>query len=153
MPYIPIANLTRRGEKIGPYITLQNAIGMVLGLIPTWLVLANAPGGIRTALAVAAALVGYVVTFEWNGLSLFERGLWYVRGSVRTLLQPGPITPTDLPVGRETARVAALRRGGDVRLRPVAPPVAQRPALLARPRAAAPVVGGEDETTTVAAAV
>ena len=153
MPYTPIANLTRRGEKIGPYITLQNAIGMVLGLIPTWLMLVNAPGGLRTVLAVAAALVGYILTFEWNGLSLFERGLWYVRGSVRTLLQPGPITPTDLPVGRETARVAAVRRGGDVRLRRVVPPVAQRPALLARPRGAAPIIGGEDETPAAAAAV
>lgn len=117
MPYTPINNLSRRGEKIAPFLTVQNVIGLIVGLVPTWLALAAAPPLIRTGAALLAALIGYAVTLEWQGLSVAERLLWLIRGAIRSALRGGrPIEPSELPLGAASGDVVALQYGGAVSL-------------------------------------
>lgn len=150
MPYEPITNLSRRGEKIAPFISVQNAVGMVaLGGL-AWLFATPFPGVVRFIVTILLTAVGYLITMDLRGMSLFDRMMWLLRGRARTVLRGRVISPDDLPGTVTQAVIPVTRRDGPVRLRLSPPDVAassrnlsatgQRVARrLGRPQTAAPL--------------
>lgn len=130
MPYTPISNLSRRGEKLAPFITVQNAVGMVALGGFGWLVASPFPGFLRFLVMALFAAVGYLVTVDVRGMSMYERVLWRLRGQFRRLLHGNAISPDDLPGTIIQAKIPVARRDGMVRLR-AAPPAAVRPQTTA----------------------
>lgn len=126
MPYHPISTLSRRGEKIAPFLSIQNTIGMVVLAGPIWLIVAPAPGLLRFVAVIVGAGVGYLVTLDVRGMSLYERLLWVARGQVRILVRGRTITPADLPGTAVQARIIVTPRDGPFRRR-YATPGAGRP--------------------------
>lgn len=130
MPYTPISNLSRRGEKLAPFITVQNAVGMVALGGFGWLAASPFPGFLRFLAMALFAAVGYLVTVDMRGMSMYERVLWRLRGQFRRLLHGNVISPDDLPGTIIQAKIPVARRDGMVRLR-AAPPAAVRPQTTA----------------------
>lgn len=121
MPYTPITNLSRRGEKIAPFVTMQNLGGVLaFGLVP-WLLLASAPPLVRLVIALVGGVLGYILTLEVNGLSLVERFYWRMVGEVQALMVKRTISPQDMPGTVTEVRVPVIQRGGSIRMLPHGP--------------------------------
>ncbi|MBX0331084.1 hypothetical protein K2Z83_25870 [Oscillochloris sp. ZM17-4] len=96
MPYTPITNLSRRGEKVAPFLSIQNIFGIALCGAPTFLIARSLPDLMRFVLVALAAIGGYLVTLDMAEMSLAERLIWRARGQIRMMRSP-VINPDDLP--------------------------------------------------------
>lgn len=134
MPYTPVSNLSRRGEKIAPFVSVQNALGMVALAAIGWVASAAFPGPVQFFLTLLLAGTGYLITMDVKGMSLYERVLWQLRGRMRMLLRGKTLAPEDLPGTVVQTKLAVTRRGGPVRLRLDSPTATarQRSAITAR---------------------
>jgi hypothetical protein len=120
MPYQHIEDiLSRKGEKIAMFLTIENAVGLILAAFPAYLATAALPFLLRVLIVALAGAIGIIATLDVGGMALYERIAWRVRGELRCRVQPAPITPERL-----VGAAAALRRdrplpvGGPVQLRP-----------------------------------
>lgn len=106
---------SRRGEKVAPFATVENAVGMAL-LGGPFFVLGELSLFVRIPLVVLGVVLGYLITQDLNGMMLCERVFWRLRGEANLLLIGRTITPDDLPGTRRT-HIAhrAVARGGVVR--------------------------------------
>lgn len=88
---------SRGGEKVALFLTAANMGGMMICVLPMFLLTVDAPVVVRIALLLLAAFTGYSVTLEVRGLALYERLLWSGRGVLRRRVQHGRITPDMFP--------------------------------------------------------
>jgi hypothetical protein len=140
MPYQPISNMSRRGEKLAPFLTTQNVLGMIVLAVPAYVLASPLPPALRVAVTLLMATLAYVSTNESRGMAPYERVLWRLRGRVRTLMRGAIVSPTALPDAVLQVRVPVSRQGGSVRLLVGAPEgigvaAAGRRAGRRRPRA------------------
>lgn len=149
MPYLNIEKLrSRRGEKVGPFITVENAIGMGLFAGPFFL-MNDLHIVLRAILVILGVIVGVLVTQESRGMIFCERVLWRLRGQFRQLVRGNLITPSDLPGTRTmTMQHRAVARGGIVRksrhqraAQVVPPTVAERSFVVRRRDSQSPAKG------------
>jgi hypothetical protein len=109
----------RKGEKIALFLTLENALGLVLSAFPAYLVTAAAPAAVRIAAVIVAALLGIGVTLDVGGMAGYERIAWRVRGALRLRVQPVAIRPEQLTGSSLAIRYdRPLMVGGPVQIRP-----------------------------------
>lgn len=109
---------SRRGEKIALFLTLENAVGLILVAFPAYIISANMPFLLRVLIVLTAALLGVLATVEMHGLTAYARLLWAGRGIIRQRIQGNRITPAHLvgaPTLAHTDR--PLPRGGPIRRR------------------------------------
>jgi hypothetical protein len=122
MPYQHIEEiLSRKGEKIAMFLTIENSVGLILAAFPFYLLSAAMPLLLRVAIVVAAGACGVIATLDVGGMALYERLLWRARGELRRRINRTVITPEHL-VGQPTSlrRERPLAVGGPVQLRPTA---------------------------------
>jgi hypothetical protein len=149
---------SRKGEKIAMFLTIENAMGLMLAAFPAYLLSVAFPFVLRVLIIGAAALLGVVATVDLGGLPFYERVAWMVRGSIRQRTQGRKITPERLVGTAATARHdRPLLVGGPIRLarrdpqhlgrlvrsrsvRPTATTVRERPATASASRRASDVV-------------
>lgn len=134
MPYQHFEEIqSRRGEKIAMFLTIENAVGLILAAFPVYLVTAALPFALRILLVVAAGACGVIVTLDAGGVALYERLLWRARGAVRRRVAGASVTPEQL-AGPSVAlrRDRPLAVGGPVRLRPTHHGLAPRRAAADR---------------------
>ena len=86
----------RKGEKIAAFLTIENAAGLLLTVLPAYLLSGSLPLLLRALVLGAAAALGIGATLEFRGLALYERLLWRGRGLLRVRLQSRRITPEQL---------------------------------------------------------
>ncbi|MEI8166277.1 MAG: hypothetical protein WCG26_07855 [Chloroflexales bacterium] len=127
MPYVPISNLSRRGEKVAPFVSIQNAVGMVIMGALGWSATGMLPVLPRTAVVLMLMVNGYMMTVDVRGMSFYERRLWQLRGIVRSLLRGREIRPDDLPGTLVKPRILVSQRDGMVRPRQTIAPTLVRP--------------------------
>jgi hypothetical protein len=123
MPYEQLEEIqSRRGEKIAMFLTLENAVGLILVAFPAYIVSAGMPFVLRVLIVLTAAALGVLATIEVNGMTAYARLLWAVRGIIRRRIQGERITPAQL-IGAPTLAQAdrPLPRGGPIRRRSAAP--------------------------------
>lgn len=152
MPYIPIKNLSRRGEKVAPFLSVQNITGMVVVAGPIWLLTLAAPDLLRFGLVVSAALLGYLVTLDLRGMSLAERLLWRARGQIRSAVRGRTIAPADLPGMASTqVHILATPRDGPFQMHQSAPlPAPRAHATVAKLASSAPGLAAPHASTASA---
>lgn len=107
--------LSRRGEKIAAFLTVENAVGVAALAGPFFVI-----GGIallpRAIIIVLAAALGVAITLETDGMLFCERLLWRARGECRLLLRGRTLSPEDLPGTRAAvAGHRAVAHAGAVR--------------------------------------
>lgn len=78
------------------FLTFENIIGLVLLGFPVFIGSASLPLLIRVPLVIAGALLGVFLTLEAQGLPIYERLLWRVRGLIRLRTSGNTIHPDDL---------------------------------------------------------
>ncbi len=118
----------RRHEKVALYLTFENAVGLIAGALPSYIVFAHMPGLLRIILTICGAILGVIMTLDRAGMPIYTRLLWRIRGLIRLRMKPALITPEDLsgtPMQVSTGHARALRVGGAIQL-------AQGPALAGR---------------------
>lgn len=123
MPYEQLEEIqSRRGEKIAMFLTLENAVGLILVAFPAYLVSAGMPFLLRVLIVLTAAALGVLATVEVGGMTAYARLLWAARGIIRRRIQGDRITPSQL-VGAPTLAQAdrPLPRGGPIRRRSAPP--------------------------------
>ena len=120
MPYQQIEEIqSRKGEKIALFLTIENAMGLILAAFPAYVISSAMPFVLRILIVAAAALLGMLATLDIGGMAFYERLLWRVRGYVRQHLASSTITPEHLVGGTPTVRRdRPLPIGGPVQLRP-----------------------------------
>jgi hypothetical protein len=120
MPYQQIEEIqTRKGEKIALFLTIENAMGLILAAFPAYLISIAMPFVLRILVVGAAALLGVLATLDVGGMAFYERLAWRVRGSLRHQLASATITPEQLAGGTSMVyRDRPLPVGGPVQLRP-----------------------------------
>jgi hypothetical protein len=107
--------LSRRGEKVAAFLTVENAVGMAAAAGPLF-VIGELPLLLRAAAVALAAMLGFLATMETDGMMFCERVLWRTRGQARLLLRGRTLTPDDLPGTRSGAHGhRAVARDGIVR--------------------------------------
>lgn len=121
MPYDPISPMSRRGEKIAPFLTTQHVMGMIVLAAPTYTLCAPLPPTLRFVVTLLMVVLAYVLTSESRGMAPYERALWRLRGRARGLLRGTTISPAMLPDVVAQVRVPVSRQGAAVRLAPGAP--------------------------------
>ncbi|MBC8163003.1 MAG: hypothetical protein H7Z42_17485 [Roseiflexaceae bacterium] len=131
--------LSRRGEKVAAFLTVENAVGMAVFGLPFFLI-DQMPMLVRAAAIVLGSILGFLLTNDTQGMMFCERMLWRVRGLLRPLMQGSTLAPEQLPgVRTATTLHRAVRRDEAVRKsrrhRAAAGPVAEH---IVRRRAAAP---------------
>jgi hypothetical protein len=98
MPARIIEELTsRKQEKIATFLTFESIVAVLLVFMPIFMISGSWPILVRIPACAAAAIVGYVLTIEWQGLPLYEQLVWTVRGLFRLRVHGNRITPEDLP--------------------------------------------------------
>jgi hypothetical protein len=118
MPYEHIEEiLSRKSEKIALFLTVENAIGLIVAALPAYLLSQGLPFVLRILVVGAAALLGIVATLDVGGLTLFERIVWRVRGMLRMRVSGDTITPDQLSGGSSVRRERPLAVDGPIRLR------------------------------------
>lgn len=133
MPYDHLEEiLSRKGEKIAMFLTLENAFGLILVAFPAYLVSAAMPFVLRVLIVLTAATLGVLATLELGGMTFYERVLWSCRGLFRRRLQGERITPTQLIGAAVVHADRPLLRGGPIRRRTTQPILAEltRPAAV-----------------------
>lgn len=86
----------RRKEKVAIFLTFENIVGLILVFFPVFLGSGGLPLLLRAPLCLGAALVGVALTLDVQGLAIYERVLWQLRGMVRLRTRGAIITPDDL---------------------------------------------------------
>lgn len=131
MPYHQLEELgTRRHEKVALYLTFENAVGLIAGAMPAYLVLAATPGIVRILFTIVCGALGVMLTFDTAGLPMYIRLFWRVRGLIRIRTRGILIIPETLigsPHRATSGQARALRIGGAVRLA-LAPALQHQPA-------------------------
>ena len=127
MPYQHIEEIqSRRGEKIAMFLTMENAMGLILGALPTYILTGGLPFLFRMPIILVAALMGIAVTLDLGGMAGYERLLWRVRGFIRIRTQRPVITPEQLTGAASSIRHnRPLPVGGPIQL--LLPPRAKHP--------------------------
>ena len=129
---------SRRGEKFALGITVENLAGMAgFGMLALMLGGSLAPP-LRFAIALFAAVLGFLLTHERAGMLVIERFVWRLRGQTRTWLSGPTISPDALPGTRSVAKgQRVVRRDGLVRKsrRHAGETVLSRRSRVVRPRA------------------
>lgn len=119
MPYHHIEEIqSRKSEKIAMFLTIENAMGLILAALPAYLISANFPFVLRILVVGAAALLGIVATLEVGGMTFYERVVWRVRGALRQRVGPRTLTPDQLIGSVTVRRDRPLAIGGPIQLRP-----------------------------------
>jgi hypothetical protein len=162
MPYQHIEEIqTRKGEKIALFLTIENAMGLILAAFPAYLISIAMPFVLRILIVGAAALLGVLATLDVGGMAFYERLAWRVRGYLRQQLASAIITPEQLAGGTPMVyRDRPLPVGGPVQLRPDMSTTMARlgqrasaersePAIAAIPTSVLPIDGPNDATPTV----
>ena len=97
MPHQMIDEIqSRKGEKVALFLTFENAAGLILGVLPAFILSGAMPWWLRILLVLAAGIVGVLATLEVGGLAFYERVTWAVRGAIATRAQGDQITPEQL---------------------------------------------------------
>jgi hypothetical protein len=97
MAYEQIEQISvRKGEKVAAFLTIENAAGLLMTVLPTYLLSGGLPLLLRALVLALAAAVGIAATLEFRGLALYERLLWRGRGMLRVRLQGRRVTPEQL---------------------------------------------------------
>jgi hypothetical protein len=127
MPHEMIDEIqSRKGEKVALFLTFENAAGLILGVMPAFMLSGAMPWWLRILIVVAAGAVGVLATLEVGGLAFYERLIWAARGGIAGRTAGDRITPEQLvgarAVGRRTMRRAVP---GQRPRRPAALPIAR----------------------------
>lgn len=129
--------LSRRGEKVAAFMTVENAVGMAV-LAGPFFALGDLPLLLRALAILLAAVLGFLITAETNGMMFCERVLWRLRGEARLLVRGRTLKPDDLPGTRTLAHGhRAVAHNGIVKKsrRVRAPSAAATPSLMEAARA------------------
>lgn len=120
MPYQQLEEIqSRKGEKIALFLTIENAMGLILAAFPAYVISITMPFVLRILIVGAAALLGMLATLDIGGMAFYERLAWRVRGYLRQQLASAIITPEQLAGGTPMVqRDRPLPVGGPVQLRP-----------------------------------
>ncbi|GAB4440256.1 MAG: hypothetical protein OHK0015_36020 [Chloroflexi bacterium OHK40] len=98
MPARIIEELTsRKKEKIATFLTFESIVAVLICFMPVFMISGSWPLLTRVPLCVAAAVAGYVLTVEVQGLPLYEHVQWTARGLFRLRVHGNRIGPEDLP--------------------------------------------------------
>lgn len=117
MPHQMIDEIqSRRGEKVALFLTFENAAGLILGVLPAFVLSGPMPWWLRIPIVLVAGVVGVLATLEVGGLAFYERVAWAVRGSLARRATGGRITPEQLVGARALGqRDRALPIDGPIR--------------------------------------
>lgn len=107
---------SRKGEKVALFLTFENAAGLILGVLPAFILSGAMPWWLRILIVLAAGVVGVLATLEVGGLAFYERVTWAVRGTIARRAAGERITPEQL-IGAPTVgrRDRALPIDGPIR--------------------------------------
>lgn len=109
---------SRKSEKIAMFLTMENAVGLILAAFPAYLLSVTLPFMLRIVIVVLAALLGISATLEVRGMPFYEHLAWRVRGAIRRRVQRALITPEQLIGSTAPIRLdRPLRVGGASTLR------------------------------------
>ena len=107
---------SRRGEKFALGITVENLAGMGGFGMLAFMLGGSVTPPLRFAIALLAAVLGFLLTHERAGMLVIERAIWRLRGQTRIWLSGANISPDDLPGTRSVAKgQRVVRRDGVVR--------------------------------------
>ncbi len=95
---------SRKGEKVALFLTFENAAGLILGVLPAFILSGALPWWLRILIVLAAGAVGVLATLEVGGLAFYERVTWAVRGAIAQRAASNRITPDQLIGSRVVAR-------------------------------------------------
>jgi len=95
---------SRKGEKVALFLTFENAAGLILGVLPAFMLSGMLPWWLRILLVLAAGAVGVLATLEVGGLAFYERLAWAVRGAIAQRAAGDRITPDQLVGARAVGR-------------------------------------------------
>lgn len=74
MPHEMIDEIqSRKGEKVALFLTFENAAGLILGVLPAFILSGALPWWLRILIVLAAGAVGVLATLEVGGLAFYER--------------------------------------------------------------------------------
>jgi hypothetical protein len=121
MPHEMIDEIqSRKGEKVALFLTFENAAGLILGVLPAFILSGALPWWLRILIVLAAGTVGVLATLEVGGLAFYERVTWAMRGTIAKRAAGERITPEQL-IGARVAgrRDRALPIDGPIRAVPV----------------------------------
>ena len=118
MPYDQIEELqSRRNEKVILFLTFEAVIAALAGGGLAYLVTGALPSILRLVVCLAVAGAGVALTVELGGLPLYQRLLWWLRGTVRELRQGRVIDPDSLSTRDPTpATTHSFAEGGAVEI-------------------------------------
>jgi hypothetical protein len=107
---------SRKGEKVALFLTFENAAGLILGVLPAFILSAAMPWWLRILIVLASGVVGVLATLEVGGLAFYERVTWAIRGTIAKRAEGDRITPEQL-IGAPTVgrRDRALPIDGPIR--------------------------------------
>ena len=95
---------SRKGEKVALFLTFENAAGLILGVLPAFILSGALPWWLRILIVLAAGAVGVLATLEVGGLAFYERVTWAVRGAIAQRAAGNRITPEQLIGARVVGR-------------------------------------------------
>jgi hypothetical protein len=95
---------SRKGEKVALFLTFENAAGLILGVLPAFILSGAMPWWLRILIVLAAGAVGVLATLEVGGLAFYERVTWAVRGTIAKRAEGERITPEQLIGARAVGR-------------------------------------------------
>lgn len=105
MPHDMIDEIqSRKGEKVALFLTFENAAGLILTVLPAFLLSAALTWWLRILLVLTAGAIGVLATLEVGGLAFYERMVWAVRGAIASRMAGNRITPEQLIGARVIAR-------------------------------------------------
>ncbi len=95
---------SRRGEKVALFLTFENAAGLIVGVLPAFILSDALPWWLRILIVLAAGAVGLLATLEVAGLAFYERVIWAVRGAIARRAAGERLTPEQLVGARAVGR-------------------------------------------------
>src|SRR5437867_2469144 len=111
---------SRKGEKVALFLTFENAAGLILGVLPAFILSGAMPWFLRILIVLAAGAVGVLATLEVGGLAFYERVTWAMRGTIARRAAGDRITPEQLIGARAVGRRdRALPIDGPIRAVPM----------------------------------
>lgn len=118
MPYHSLEQVfSRKHERVAALFSVHNVLGIVAVALPVYLASRLLPGWLHMGLTLLAAIAGYVLTMDHDGLALYERILWHLRAYAAPVLTGTRIlSPTSLPGMQVRAAPRVMVHGGAVRV-------------------------------------